>query len=1329
MCVLPQQVEAATPLDSLFPFLKPPIPDYVLESDRVYFENDDVWIEASPNILTSSGWVTVNFKTKKYSGDLDICYGFNGIDNVEAIKTDIYTDYAHTLYKSNEVIKTETFIPSEVISLEKVSSGVANIGDKSLNANFAKIRYKKNDLNNVNTVYESYIAYDSTDGKSFTYKNKSNEQIPYQSVFKDWKSIKSIKNTSNILYKGSNKWQSQNLDVVVRNKIYTTRVWIEIPFSGKNTISGKYSIGLKPSGSDIIKAWVLDPWYNASWAYRKSIIIAHTDDGAQTNYQVKLLVGESSGAAGEQFDLGGHCASDFDDLRFTKSDGETLLDYWIESLSGASPNQLATVWVEIDSIAAHPNDTTIYIYYGNAGAAAASSITATFPFADHFDDASIDGAKWYHWIDNGSETESGTVFAITGHASYNAWGAKTKYATNYAYRGRVYASAETGNDAVIFGCDDRSDDGSAVGTGTDDACFKIANPATKKYQNCREGTGTITDRSETLTTYQVLEIQRNSTTNVKFLINDVLKNTSTTNLPTDTCGFMFYADSAITIYIDWVCARKFTVNEPAYGSVGAEESYSIPYPSITINSAYDIEETTASLNATVTSAYSQTMRGFAWGTTSNATSPVNEQPPASYTSNWTEVSASTGNFNHGLISLTSGDKYYFRAYSYNATGYGWSSENSFLTKPTEPTNFTCTTNSTAVDLSWTNAVVGAGTTVHTVVRYKTGGYPANIADGTLSCNITDTSYVQTGLIDGTLYYFRAWTWANDGTVSQYSDTYASCSSTPSTNIVTTKTCSGFSQEWAILNGQLDTDSTATQVGFDYGLTPIYGSSSVTSGSFSSGIFSKTILGLTPATVYYYRAKALVGGVWVYGEQRTFSTKGSPAMYEYWDTGGDTDSFKIDSANVTYQTFTTNTTDISHSVTSFKLKLKRVGTPGNVVASIKHTANSTTGQTCWSYPTGDNIISATLDGDTFDLNYTWYEFIPDVETCLSANTTYAIVVKADSGDSSNYIMWQADAGGGYTGGNSGYSTDSGVNWTNNCPTDQLFEIWGNPCLEVLDAKVFSGYIEDGDWLITVLYKNFFQPYYEQAKDVQSLFYLQLADGTTVKASTILPEWGYRPACIYLSATEVTQLEWGEDYTVRIYCNFGAYPYSAYSLQSTDWLGSDLARLDSWVRTSAKLMEDYYETTYTEYVSGKGLVLNEAGGVIFANNIPELDTVRPDIFKINSNTVDYETDDYTQDLQADLVWQTMWGPQITRAFTLTGNAYNLQGNQIGMLIGFLVYAMVALLCFRPGHALAAVVIPIPILIIVWGTGLWELAAMGIFLAVAALLLSWQLWFKSR
>jgi len=123
-------------------------------------------------------------------------------------------------------------------------------------------------------------------------------------------------------------------------------------------------------------------WFNSNWTYRKSITLSRAS-GTVTNYQMKLLVGESAGATGEDVDCGGHVLPSFDDLRFTAADGITLLDYWIESISGTTPNQLATVWIEFDSIGT--GATTFYMYYGNSGAMPYSNISDTFLFGDDFE--------------------------------------------------------------------------------------------------------------------------------------------------------------------------------------------------------------------------------------------------------------------------------------------------------------------------------------------------------------------------------------------------------------------------------------------------------------------------------------------------------------------------------------------------------------------------------------------------------------------------------------------------------------------------------------------------------------------------------------------------------------------------------------------------------------------------------------------------------------------------------------------------------------------------------------------------------------------------------
>jgi hypothetical protein len=99
-------------------------------------------------------------------------------------------------------------------------------------------------------------------------------------------------------------------------------------------------------------------------------------------------------------DCEGHAAADFDDLRFTTSDGTTLCSYWIESVTGSTPDRVATVWIEVPTIAAHPDDTTIYMYYGHADAAAASDGATTFIVFDDFERGSNGDTVGGSWTED-----------------------------------------------------------------------------------------------------------------------------------------------------------------------------------------------------------------------------------------------------------------------------------------------------------------------------------------------------------------------------------------------------------------------------------------------------------------------------------------------------------------------------------------------------------------------------------------------------------------------------------------------------------------------------------------------------------------------------------------------------------------------------------------------------------------------------------------------------------------------------------------------------------------------------------------------------------------
>ncbi|MFW9768471.1 MAG: DUF2341 domain-containing protein, partial [Candidatus Thorarchaeota archaeon] len=144
------------------------------------------------------------------------------------------------------------------------------------------------------------------------------------------------------------------------------------------------------------------------WMNRKSYQILGTP-GAGMNYQIPIIVYFGSGTdSTNSVYCDSKCQPDFDDIRFTRSDGYSLLDYWTESVYDSDNT---TFWVEVkDNL---DFNTTIYMYYGNSAASTISNGTATFIFFDDFESGNFN-----KWDDAGSacSIESSTVFS----GSYSA---------------------------------------------------------------------------------------------------------------------------------------------------------------------------------------------------------------------------------------------------------------------------------------------------------------------------------------------------------------------------------------------------------------------------------------------------------------------------------------------------------------------------------------------------------------------------------------------------------------------------------------------------------------------------------------------------------------------------------------------------------------------------------------------------------------------------------------------------------------------------------------------------------------------------------------------
>jgi uncharacterized repeat protein (TIGR01451 family) len=114
------------------------------------------------------------------------------------------------------------------------------------------------------------------------------------------------------------------------------------------------------------------PWYPGDWNYRREVIITN-DGNLLSYYHVLVKLDENN------FDFS-RAKVDGSDLRFTHSDGTTLLAYWIESWD--SNNQLAYVWVKVPTLV--NGDTVIYLYHDNPTAVAISDGTTTFDFFDDY---------------------------------------------------------------------------------------------------------------------------------------------------------------------------------------------------------------------------------------------------------------------------------------------------------------------------------------------------------------------------------------------------------------------------------------------------------------------------------------------------------------------------------------------------------------------------------------------------------------------------------------------------------------------------------------------------------------------------------------------------------------------------------------------------------------------------------------------------------------------------------------------------------------------------------------------------------------------------------
>jgi hypothetical protein len=300
----------------------------------------------------------------------------------------------------------------------------------------------------------------------------------------------------------------------------------------------------------------------SGWSYRKTHIIENAT-GAGTGYQIRVTVHYDAGTDSDQdVYLNSHCRTDFGDIRFTSSDGLTLLNYWMES-NVTSDN--AVFWINItDDMSS--SSVTIYIYYGKTEAPTTSNGVNTFLLFDSFNDNSFNTSMWATYGSPSVTESSGCLNVTTDSVGWVC--SNAAFGFNYRVRTRAARNIVSGEALVGFCSTDKANY-AFMGdfSGTDDYFFlatKLSGDVNTVY------TDLLSDSDTGFHIFDVMRISGSS--NIGYVDNEHFVN-STSHIPTVDLpvGMLAYGQNKVCT-VDWIAVAKHVNPEPLQGGWGNEET-------------------------------------------------------------------------------------------------------------------------------------------------------------------------------------------------------------------------------------------------------------------------------------------------------------------------------------------------------------------------------------------------------------------------------------------------------------------------------------------------------------------------------------------------------------------------------------------------------------------------------------------------------------------------------------------------------------------------------------------------------------------------------------
>ena len=311
--------------------------------------------------------------------------------------------------------------------------------------------------------------------------------------------------------------------------------------------------------------------------------LAHPEEPTISDraYDGRILFGYPQGAASpwtcrvaqfitaddaDQFQMNPHSQVDFDDVRFTKADGSTLLYYWRETYVASD---YAVFWVKLENIPASPGTLDYYVYYGNAAAADASDGDNTFGFYDHFLGVALDGGKWATFAAPVVNVAGSVVTVTTPTTGYKGILGLVAFAPGARWRAYGTLANGAGTIRSIFGLTEQAWNISGVNS----VDFQWLDAATRQTSTL-DGLGpTTTDiAAKSDGNYHVYSLLWKAG-QVLFFIDDMLVATHTTNIPAANLkDFITVSGAGAQVTMDWTFIAGYVSPEPALSTWYTEES-------------------------------------------------------------------------------------------------------------------------------------------------------------------------------------------------------------------------------------------------------------------------------------------------------------------------------------------------------------------------------------------------------------------------------------------------------------------------------------------------------------------------------------------------------------------------------------------------------------------------------------------------------------------------------------------------------------------------------------------------------------------------------------